>query len=52
MRVPLHSIHLSRRCVVVPGVIGTAVTGRPRLVEHADLVVLDELDELLQDTAT
>jgi hypothetical protein len=27
MRVPLHSIHLSRRCVVVPGVVGTAVTG-------------------------
>lgn len=48
VRVAVHSIHLSRLGGVVPCVVGAAVSWRPALVEHPDLVVLNELNELLQ----
>ena len=48
MRVALDAVDFSRVRLVVARVVGAVVSGSPTLVEHADLLRLDELDELLR----
>lgn len=48
MRVTLHAVHLARLGGVVARVVRRAVSRRPALVEHADLVIVDELQEALR----